>query len=50
MEFITLRKKNGEAVKDFNLIFNKLYNKIPKETRPSLEATKVTYVATYEPV
>jgi hypothetical protein len=43
-EFGALRKKNSESVLEFTQRFNKLYNKIPVEVKPSQPAAKVTFV------
>jgi hypothetical protein len=40
-EFGALRKKNSESVLEFTQRFNKLYNKIPVEVKPSQPAAKV---------
>jgi hypothetical protein len=34
-EFGALKKKEGESVSDFSKRFNKMYNKIPTEIRPT---------------
>jgi hypothetical protein len=44
-----LRKKNSETVLEFTQRFNKLYNKIPAEVKPSQPAAKVTFVGAFEP-
>jgi hypothetical protein len=48
-EFGALRKKNSETVLEFTQRFNKLYNKIPAEVKPSQPAAKVTFVGAFEP-
>jgi len=48
-EFGSLRKNNLETVMEFIQRFNKLYNKIPAEVKPSQPTTKVTFVGTFEP-
>jgi ribonuclease HI len=48
-EFGSLKKKNSETVMEFILRFNKLYNKIPAEVKPSQPAAKVTFVGAFEP-
>jgi hypothetical protein len=35
-------------VVDFNRIFNKIYNKIPIDIKPSQTTTKVTYAGAFE--
>jgi hypothetical protein len=48
-EFGALRKKNSESVLEFTQRFNKLYNKIPVEVKPSQPAAKVTFAGTFDP-
>eukprot|EP01018_Ginkgo_biloba_P015769 Gb_38181 [translate_table: standard] len=48
-EFGSLKKKNGEIVDDLNKRFNKMYNKIPADIRPSQAIAKVTYAAAHDP-
>jgi hypothetical protein len=43
-KFRALRKKNFESVLEFTQRFNKLYNKIPIEVKPSQPIAKVTFV------
>jgi hypothetical protein len=43
IEFSVLKKRTNESIVDFKKIFNKLYNKIPRDINPSYSATKVTY-------
>jgi hypothetical protein len=47
-EFGSLKKRANEPVVDFNRIFNKLYNKIPRDINPSQQAAKVTYVGDFD--
>jgi hypothetical protein len=47
-EFGSLRKKNSETVMEFIQRFNKLYNKIPAEVKPSQPAAKVTFAGAFE--
>jgi hypothetical protein len=47
-EFGALRKKNSESVLEFTQRFNKLYNKIPVEVKPSQPAAKVTFVGAFD--
>jgi hypothetical protein len=47
-EFSSLKKKNGEFVLEFNKRFNKLYNRIPVDIRPSSTTTKVTYATAHD--
>jgi hypothetical protein len=48
-EFGSLRKKNSETVMEFIQRFNKLYNKIPAEVKPSQPTAKVTFTGAFEP-
>jgi hypothetical protein len=48
-EFGALRKKNYESVLEFTQRFNKLYNKIPIEVKPSQPAAKVTFTGAFDP-
>jgi hypothetical protein len=48
-EFGALRKKNSESVLEFTQRFNKLYNKIPTEVKPSQPAAKVTFAGAFDP-
>jgi hypothetical protein len=48
-EFGSLKKKGSETVMEFIQKFNKLYNKIPVEVKPSQPATKVTFTGAFEP-
>jgi ribonuclease HI len=48
-EFGALKKKNSESVLEFTQRFNKLYNKIPAEVKPSQPAAKVTFVGAFDP-
>jgi hypothetical protein len=47
-EFGDLRKKNYESVLEFTQMFNKLYNKIPVEVKPSQPIAKVTFAGAFE--
>jgi hypothetical protein len=49
IEFDTLKKKTSEIVMEFIQIFNKLYNKILVEVKPSQPVAKVTFVGAFEP-
>jgi hypothetical protein len=49
IEFGSLRKKNLETVMEFIQRFNKLYNKILAEVKPSQPAAKVTFTGAFEP-
>jgi hypothetical protein len=48
-EFIYLKKKKLETVMEFIQRFNKLYNKILVEVKPSQPAAKVTFAGAFEP-
>jgi hypothetical protein len=48
-EFGSLRKKNSEIVMEFIQRFNKLYNNIPTEVKPSQPTAKVTFAGAFEP-
>jgi hypothetical protein len=48
-EFGALRKKNSESVLEFTQRFNKLYNKIPIEVKPSELPTKVNFAGAFDP-
>jgi hypothetical protein len=48
-EFGALKKKGSESVLEFIQRFNKLYNKIPAEVKPSQPAAKVTFVGAFDP-
>jgi hypothetical protein len=48
-EFGALKKKNSETVLEFAQRFNKLYNKIPAEVKPSQPSAKVTYAGAFDP-
>jgi hypothetical protein len=49
IDFGALRKKNYETIIEFIQRFNKLYNKIPTEVKPSQPAAKVTFVRAFNP-
>jgi hypothetical protein len=48
IEFGDLRKKNSETVLEFTQRFNKLYNNILAEVKPSQPAAKVTFVGDFD--
>jgi hypothetical protein len=48
-KFGALRKKNFESVLEFTQRFNKLYNKILVEVKPSQSTTKVTFFGAFDP-
>jgi hypothetical protein len=47
-EFGSLNRKEGESVSNFSKIFNKMYNKIPVEIKPSESSAKITYASTFD--
>jgi hypothetical protein len=44
-EFGALKKEEGESMSDFSKRFNKMYNKIPTEVKPTETSTKITYAS-----
>jgi hypothetical protein len=42
-EFGALKRKNSESVSYFTKIFNKMYNKIPTEIKPTETSAKITF-------
>jgi hypothetical protein len=48
-EFGNLKKKQNESVSYFIKRFNKLYNKIPADVKPSQPTTKVTFAGSFDP-
>ena len=47
-EFNNLRRKNGESVSDFSQRFNKMYQKIPPEIKPTERLAKITYANSFD--
>ena len=47
-EFGSLKRKEGESISDFSKIFNKMYNKIPTEIKPTKTSTKITYASAFD--
>jgi hypothetical protein len=47
-EFGSLKRKEGESVSDFSKRFNKMYNKIPIEIKPSESSSKITYASAFD--
>jgi hypothetical protein len=45
----SLKKKGSETVMEFIQRFNKWYNKIPIEVKPSQPTTKLTFIGAFEP-
>jgi hypothetical protein len=48
-EFGSLKKMDGESVFDFSKRFNKMYNKIPVEIKPSEASAKISYASVFGP-
>jgi len=48
-EFGSLKKQEGESVSDFSKRFNKMYNKIPAEIKPSEASTQISYAGAFDP-
>jgi hypothetical protein len=48
-EFGSLKRKEGESVPEFSKRFNKMYNKIPTEIKPSESSTMITYSSAFDP-
>jgi hypothetical protein len=48
-EFGSLKKMEGESVSDFSKKFNKMYNKIPAEIKPSEASAKISYASAFGP-
>jgi hypothetical protein len=48
-EFGSLKKGEGESVSDFSKRFNKMYNKIPAEIKPTETSAKITYSSAFDP-
>jgi hypothetical protein len=48
-EFGSLKRKEGEFVSDFSKRFNKMYNKIPAEIKPTEASAKITYASAFDP-
>jgi hypothetical protein len=48
-EFGSLKKKDGESVSDFSKRFNKMYNKIPAEIKPTEASAKISYANAFDP-
>jgi hypothetical protein len=48
-EFGSLNKMEGESTSDFSKRFNKMYNKIPAEIKPSEASAKILYASTFGP-
>jgi ribonuclease HI len=48
-EFGSLKKQEGEFVSDFSKRFNKMYNKIPAEIKPSEASAQISYAGAFDP-
>ena len=48
-EFGLLKRKEGESVPDFSKRFNKMYNRIPAEIKPSEASAMITYSNAFDP-
>jgi uncharacterized small protein (DUF1192 family) len=48
-EFGSLKKIKGESVSDFSKRFNKMYNKIPAEVKPSEASAQISYASAFDP-
>jgi hypothetical protein len=49
IEFGSMKRKEGESVSDFSKRFNKMYNKIPAEIKPTEASAKITYASAFDP-
>jgi uncharacterized small protein (DUF1192 family) len=47
-EFGALKKMEGESVSDFSKRFNKMYNKIPAEIKPSEASAQISYAGAFD--
>jgi uncharacterized small protein (DUF1192 family) len=48
-EFGYLKKMEGESISDFSKRFNKMYNKIPVEIKPSEASAQISYAGAFDP-
>jgi hypothetical protein len=48
IEFGSLKRKEGEYVSDFSKRFNKMYNNIPVEIKPTKTFAKITYASAFD--
>jgi hypothetical protein len=48
-EFNSLKKMEGDSVSEFSKRFNKMYNKIPDEIKPSEASAKISYASAFGP-
>jgi hypothetical protein len=47
-EFGAIKRKDGESVSEFSKRFNKMYNKIPTEIKPTETSAKITYANAFD--
>ena len=48
-KFGSLKKQEGESVSDFSKRFNRMYNKIPTEIKPSEASAQISYASAFDP-
>jgi hypothetical protein len=48
-DFGSLKKMEGESISDFSKRFNKMYNKIPAEIKPSEASAQISYAGAFDP-
>ena len=48
IEFRNLKRENGESVSNFTKRFNKMFNKIPTEIKPTDTSSKITYANAFD--
>jgi len=46
--FGNLKRENGELLSNFNKRFNRMYNKIPAEVKPTTTSTKLRYASAFD--
>jgi hypothetical protein len=49
IEFGSLRRKEGESISDFSKRFNKMYDKMLAEIKPTKSSAKITYASAFDP-
>jgi len=47
-EFGNLKRENGELLSDFNKRFNRMYNKIPAEVKPTTTSARLIYASAFD--
>ena len=47
-KFGNLKRENGELLSNFNRRFNRMYNKIPIEVKPTTTSAKLTYASAFD--